>query len=110
MNFTGIRRGLHRHRVRISPVNFTDLPRVAAIIYSRPLDASGGLEYRPNLLASLAPSVSQQPADALVHHPGCLLIREGEGAAQGVSEKDNHGGPKRRVGRRKLPKPRGLAS
>ncbi|MGK3960955.1 hypothetical protein WMF01_10305 [Sorangium sp. So ce1667] len=34
MNFTGIRRGLHRHRMRISPVNFTKFPRVAEIIYS----------------------------------------------------------------------------
>ncbi|WP_234022496.1 tyrosine-type recombinase/integrase [Sorangium cellulosum] len=34
MNFTGIRRALHRHRVRISPVNFTGFPRVAAIIYT----------------------------------------------------------------------------
>ncbi|WP_437917530.1 hypothetical protein WME73_36220 [Sorangium sp. So ce302] len=32
MNFTGVGCGFHRHRARISPVNFTESPRIAAII------------------------------------------------------------------------------
>ncbi|CAN93558.1 Putative O-Glycosyl hydrolase [Sorangium cellulosum So ce56] len=32
MNFTGVGCGFHRHRARISPVNFTEPPRIAAII------------------------------------------------------------------------------
>ncbi|WP_437938428.1 hypothetical protein [Sorangium sp. So ce341] len=35
MNFTGIRPGLHRHRLRVSPVKFTEFPRVAEIIYTQ---------------------------------------------------------------------------
>jgi hypothetical protein len=34
VNFTGMGRGLHRHRLRVSPVHFTEIPRVAEIIYS----------------------------------------------------------------------------
>ncbi|MGK3985466.1 hypothetical protein WME99_20640 [Sorangium sp. So ce136] len=35
MNFTAIRRRLHRHRLLISPVNFTEFRRVSEIIYTQ---------------------------------------------------------------------------
>ncbi|MGK3981523.1 hypothetical protein WME99_00700 [Sorangium sp. So ce136] len=39
-----IRRALHRHRMRVSPVNFTAFPRVAEIIYT--IDGSSAGPYR----------------------------------------------------------------
>ncbi|WP_165374003.1 MULTISPECIES: hypothetical protein [Sorangium] len=58
MNFTGIQRALHRHRVRISPVNFTEFPRVATIIYIYPWKS----------WQAAAGWSTEASAPALVHH------------------------------------------
>ena len=75
MNFTAAGCGFHRHRARISPVNFTESLRIAAIINGTQVASVEDGTYRAGQLLLLVSHSASVPAIVEVRFDNLLVIK-----------------------------------